>query len=73
MEEFNTCICPWNQEKGIWSMFGVAREVRYQTDYILDTDCCLFRNMFVLYPSNNLDHYLILGCLRSTTLREHEN
>ena len=54
-------------------MFGVAREVRYQTDYILDTDCCLFRNMFILDPRNNLDHYLILGCLRSTTMREHEN
>ena len=50
-------------------MFGVVREVRYWTDYILDTDRCIFRNMSVLDSMNNLDHYLILGYLRSTTLR----
>ena len=73
MEDFHTYLCPWNQEKGMWSMFGVVREVRYRTDYILDTDRCLFRNMSALDCRNNLDHYLILGYLRRTTLREHKN
>ena len=73
MEEFHTYLCPRNQEKGMWSMFGVVREVRYRTDYILDTDRCLFRNMSTLDCRNNLHHYLILGYLHITTLREHEN
>ena len=49
------------------------REVWSQTYYILETDRCIFRNMSVLDPRNKLDHYLILGYLRSTNLREHEN
>ena len=73
MEDFHTYLCPWNQEKGMCSMVEIVREVRYQTDYILETDRCIFRNMSVLDPRNNLDHYLILGYLLSTTLREHEN
>ena len=51
----------------------MVREVRFRTDSILDTDRCLFRNMSVLESRNNLDHYLILGCLCSATLRRHEN
>ena len=73
MEDFHTYLCPWNQEKGMWTMFGIDREVRSRKDYILETDRCIFRNMSVLEPRHNLDHYLILGCLRSATLREHEN
>ena len=73
MEDFHTYLCPWNQEKEMWSMFGVVREVRYRTDYILDTDRCLFRNMSVLDCRNNLNHYLILGYLHITNLREHKN
>ena len=73
MEDFHTYVCPRNQEKGMWSMVVIVMEVRFRTDYILDTDRCLFRNMSILDPRNNLDNYLILGCLRSTTLREHEN
>ena len=52
LEYFHTFICPWNQEKGMWSMFGVVREVRDRTDYILDTDRCIFRNMSVLDSRN---------------------
>ena len=54
-------------------MFRMVREVQYRTEYILETDRRLFRNIYVQDPRNNLDHYLILGCLHSTTLREHEN
>ena len=69
LEYFHMSLCPFNQEKGIWSMFEMVREARYRTDYILDTDRCLFRNMSVLDSRNNLDHYLILGYLRGTTMR----
>ena len=73
LEDFHTYLCPWNQEKGMWRMVEIVREVRYRTDYIMETDRCIFRNMSVLDPRNNLDHYLILGYLRITTLMEHEN
>ena len=73
MEEFHTYLCPWNQEKGMWSMVGVVREARYRKDYIMESDCRLFRNMSVLDPRHNSDHYLIVGCLCITTLRKHEN
>ena len=54
-------------------MFIIVREVRSWADYILDTERHLFRNMSLWDPRNNSDHCLILGCLRSATLREHEN
>ena len=73
LEGFHTYPCPWNQEKGMWIMFGMGRKVRYQTDYILETDHCVFMNMSVRDPRHNLDHYLILWCLCSATMREHEN
>ena len=56
MEDFHTCLCAWNQEKGIQSMVEIVREVRSRTDYILETDHCIFRNMSVLDHRNNLDH-----------------
>ena len=54
-------------------MFQLGREVRSRTDYILETDCRLFSNVFVRYPLHNSDQYLFLGCLRITPLREHPN
>ena len=51
----------------------MGRKVWYRTDYILETDHCVFRKMSVLDPWHNLDHYLILGCLRSATMRKNEN
>ena len=53
-------------------MVNIVREVRSRMDYILETDRSLFRKMSVQDPRHNSDHYLILECLRSTTLREHE-
>ena len=51
-------------------MVWEEREVQSRIDYILGTDCCLFRNVAVRYPRHNSYHYLILGCLRSAPLRE---
>ena len=42
-------------------MVGVVREARHRKDYIMESDCRLFRNMSVLDPRHNSDHYLILG------------
>ena len=41
-----------------------GREVRSRTDYILGTDSCLFQNVVVWDVRRNIDHYLVLGCLR---------
>ena len=51
-------------------MVYLGRELRYWTYYILAMDFRLFRNLSVRYPRKNSDHYMILGCLRSTALRE---
>ena len=45
--------------------------MRSRTDYILGTDRRLFRNVFAWDPRNNSDHYMVLGCLRSSPLREN--
>ena len=51
-------------------MIGAGREVRSPTDYILGTDRCIFWNVSVWDPRNNSDHYMVMGCLRSASLRE---
>ena len=53
---FHKCLCPWNRDKEIWSMVDIVREVRSRTDYILETDRSLFRNMSVQDPRHNSDN-----------------
>ena len=47
--------------------------VRSRTDYIMETDRRLFKNVAVRDPRHNTDHYMVLGCLpgdsRETTRR----
>ena len=50
-------------------MVWAEREVRYQTDYILETDRCLFWNVSVRNLRHKLDQYLVIGCLCSAPLR----
>ena len=45
--------------------------MRSWTDYILGTYCSLFGNFSVRDPQNNSDHYVVLGCIHSASLREH--
>ena len=45
--------------------------MRSRTDYILETDRRLFGNVSVRDPRHNSDHYMVLGCLHSASLREH--
>ena len=52
-------------------MIREGREVRSQTYYILGTYHCLFGNVSVQEPRHKSDHYMVLGCLHSASLREH--
>ena len=53
-------------------MLRKRREVRSWMYYILGTDRRLFRNVSVWDPRYNSDHYMVLGCLPSTSLTEHK-
>ena len=59
----------WCWDWRMWGMLRKGREVQSQTDYILGTDNCLFRNVAVRDPRHNSDHYMVLGCLTSAPLR----
>ena len=63
--------CPWYWDGSTWKMVLLGREVQSRTDYILGTDRRLFSNVAVRYPRHNLDHYMVLGFLPITPLREH--
>ena len=52
-------------------MLREGREVRSRTDYILGTERRLFGNASIRYPRHSSDHYLVLGCLYSASLKEH--
>ena len=45
--------------------------MRSWTDYILGMDHSLFWSVSVREPRHNLDHYLVVGCLRIAPLMEH--
>ena len=52
-------------------MVRSGRELQSHTEYILGTDRCIFRNVDLQDPCNNLNHYLVLGCLISAPLRDN--
>ena len=54
-------------------MLRCVQEVRYQTEYILGTYCCLLQNVAVQDPSKNTNHYMVLGYLFGVTLRDHKH
>ena len=62
---------PWFRDGRTWSILHKGREVRSRTDYTLGTDIRLFGNISVRDPRHNSDHYLVLGCLHSASLKEH--
>ena len=47
-------------------------EVRSWPDYILGTDRRLFGNVAVRDPRHNSDHYMVLCCLPSASLKGHK-
>ena len=60
---------PWCWYGRTLSMVWAGRKVRSRTDYILGIDRRIFNNVTVRDPQHNLEHYLILGCLRGAPLR----
>ena len=46
--------------------------LRSHTEYILGTDRRLFQNVSVRYPRYSTDHYMVLGCLHISTLRDQQ-
>ena len=38
---------------------------------VLGSDCQIFQNVAIQDPRNNSDHYMVLGCLRGASPREH--
>ena len=61
----------WGRERRTWRMVREGKVVRSRTDYLLGTDRSLFRNVSVRYPRHNIDHFMVVGCLRSAPEREH--
>ena len=61
----------WFRDGRTWIMIWEGREVLSRTDYILGTDFRLFGNVSARDPRHNSDHYMVLGCLISASLREH--
>ena len=52
-------------------MVREGKVVRSRTDYILGKDRHIFWNVSVRDPRHTTDQYMLLGCLRSATEREH--
>ena len=50
-------------------MVCLGRQVWYPADYLIREDLRLFRKVSVRDPWQKSDHYMILGYLRSATLR----
>ena len=42
-------------------MVRERKVVRSWTDYILETDRCIFWNVSVWDPRHNTDHYMVMG------------
>ena len=61
----------WGREQRKWAMVRWGKAIRSRTDYILGTDCSLFRNVDVRDPRQNSDHYIVVGLLMGGTVREH--
>ena len=64
---------PWLQDRCTWSMRRYGQEFWSWMDYILITDCRLFQDVEVRDPQHNLDHYIVLGCLRGDPGKELMN
>ena len=61
----------WGQERRTWSMVREGKVVWSRTDYLLGTERSIFRNLSVWDPRHNINHFMVVGCLRSAPEREH--
>ena len=61
----------WCRYRRTWAVVRQGRVVRSRTDYILGSDRLIFQNMALWDPRHNSDHFMVVGCLRRASLREH--
>ena len=52
-------------------MMQLGREMRSRTDYILESDLQIIQNVAVRDPQHNSNHFMVMGCLRGASPREH--
>ena len=67
---FLMCCNSWELDIITLSMVGLCQEVQSRKEYLLVMDQYLFRNISVWDLWHNLDHYMILGCLNISNLRQ---
>ena len=72
VEHFLPHKLPLTKYVRTWSMLHSGQEVRSWMDYILGMERHMFQNVSIWDPRNNTNHYMVLGCLRGMTLREHQ-
>ena len=61
----------WCRDQITWEAVRQGRVVRYQTNYILGSDCWIFQNMAGWEPRPNYDHFMVVEFLHGASLREH--
>ena len=61
----------WGRERRMWSMVREGKVVRSRTDYLIGTYRSLFRDVSIRDPRHNTDHFMVVGCLRSSPERKH--
>ena len=58
----NVCVrwLKWCKDRHMWAMLWHGREVRSRTNYIMGSDCLIFRNVTVRYPRHNSNHFMVI-------------
>ena len=74
LEDMSVLFLPrrrtWCKYCRTWVMLQQERVVRSHTDYILGFSFRIFHNVDVQDPRHNSDHFVFMGCLRGSSLRE---
>ena len=61
----------WCRDWRTWEAVMQGRVVRSRMDYILGSDRRIFQNVAVRDPRHNSDHFMVVGCPREASPREH--
>ena len=61
----------WCRYRRTWATVQQGRLVRSRTDYIMGSDRRIIQNVAVWDPRHNSDHFMVMGCLRGASPREH--
>ena len=63
----------WSRDWITWKMVKQGKKMWPRKDYILGSDHHIFQNMAVQDLRHNSNHYMVMGCLRVTSPREHSH